>query len=171
MDRCVQEFSRNQVNCDRTQQTQQGQGVQDLETAHVVSRLAGSSITEGKGDLYQIRATHTETHPNQRDRVKISTRSTLIPTTVKFGIDSSPPGRVQYALPTFTQGKEGKAHGIGVLPPLVGRLAASGELGSPHKMSASRSTTTCQEKYSDALHPRRLWQQLLRSSSESIKET
>ena len=146
MDRCVQEFSRNQVNCDRTQQTQQGQGVQDLETAHVVSRLAGSSITEGKGDLYQIRATHTETHPNQRDRVKISTRSTLIPTTVKFGIDSSPPGRVQPALLTSTQGEEGKAHGIGAPPPLVGRMGATGELVSPHKISELHSTTIVRRK-------------------------
>ena len=46
----------------------------------------------------------------------ISTRSTPVPTTVKFGIDSSPPGSVQPSLPTGTQGEEGKAHGIGVSP-------------------------------------------------------
>ena len=61
--RCAREFSRHQVNCDRTQQTQQGQGVQDLETAQLVTRLAGSSITVRQGDLYQISATNTETHP------------------------------------------------------------------------------------------------------------
>ena len=33
---------------------------------------------------------------------------------IKFGIDSSPPRRVQPALPTSTQGEEGKQHGVGV---------------------------------------------------------
>ena len=55
--------TRHQVDCDRTRQTQQGKGVQDHETAQVARRLAGSSITVRQGDLYQIRATHTETHP------------------------------------------------------------------------------------------------------------
>ena len=48
---------------------------------------------------------------------------------------------MQLALPTGTQGEEGiHLHGIGVLPPLVGRLGASGELESPHKISDRHST-------------------------------
>ena len=100
----------------------------------MVRRLAGSSVTVGQSDLYYIRATHTETHPKPA-------QSTPVPTAVKFGIDSSPPGRVQPALPTGTQGQEDKPHGIGLPPPLAGRLGVSGELGSSHKMSESHSTT------------------------------
>ena len=77
--------------------------------------------------------------------MKISTpRSNIDPiaATVKFSIDTSPPGRVQPAPPTGTQGEEGyKKHGIGVPPPLVGRPGASGELGSTPQKSDHHSTT------------------------------
>ena len=136
---CVQELSRHQVNCDRTQQTQQGQGVQDRETAQVVRRLAESSITVRQGDLYQVRSTHTETHrrkPTQscEDFHAIDTN----PNHGQVQHRSSPPGRLQ---PALTTGTQGEVHGIGIPPPLVGRLGASGELGSPHKMSKSHSIT------------------------------
>ena len=49
---------------------------------------------------------------------------------------------MQPALPTGTQGEEGiTRHGNGVPPPIVGRLGASGELGSSHKLSDRHSTT------------------------------
>ena len=61
---------------------------------------------------------------------------------VKFSFETSPPDRVQPALPTGTQGEEGyQEHGIGVPPPLVGRPGASGELGSTHNLSDRHSTT------------------------------
>ena len=78
---------------------------------------------------------------NQSDRVKVSTRSTPISTTVKFGIDSSQSGRLHPVLPTGTQDDEDKEHGVGVPTSLVGCLGTCGELGSPHKMSESCSTT------------------------------
>ena len=66
--------------------------------------------------------------------MKLSTpRSNLDPiaTTVKFTIDTSPPGRVQPTLPTDTQGEEGyQEHGIVVPPPLVGLPGVSEELVS-----------------------------------------
>ena len=65
-----------------------------------------------------------------------------IPTTVKFGINSSPPGRLKPALPTGTQGEEGIQHGIGVPPQLVDRPSTSGESRLSQKMSDYHSTTT-----------------------------
>ena len=69
--------------------------------------------------------------PKHLDHANNSTRSTPILTTVKFGINSSPPRRVQLSLPMGTQGGEGThPHGIGVLPPLFSCMGASGESGS-----------------------------------------
>ena len=77
--------------------------------------------------------------------MKLSTpRSNLDPiaTTVKFTIDTSPPGRVQPTLPTGTQGEEGyQEHGIVVPPPLVGLPGFSEELVSTPQKSDHHSTT------------------------------
>ena len=65
----------------------------------------------------------------------------LILTTVKIGIDSSPPGRVQPAPPTGTQGERNVQHGIGVPSPFVGRPESSGELVSTPQKSDHPYTT------------------------------
>ena len=123
------------------QKTQQGRGVQDRETAQVVRRHSGSSITVRQGDLDKIRATHIETHPKPTRSCEDFHAIDTNPTTVKFGIASSLSGRVQPVLSTGTQDEEGKAHGVGVPHSLVGRPSTSGESRSPQKMSDHRSTT------------------------------
>ena len=116
--------------------------IQDRETAQVVRRLANQVHILAQGDQGRSRRLWESANQEHAIGGGISTRSTPILKTVKFSNKSSPPGRVQPALPTGTQGEEEKrAHGIGVPPPLVGRLGASGESGSPHKMSDRHSTT------------------------------
>ena len=129
---------KQQANCDRTQQERKGD--QDRETAQVVRRSSRSRSTFGKGFLNEIWVSHTEYPQVTSDQVRISTRSPPSPTTVKLGIDMSPPRRVQPALPTGTQGEEGIKDGNGVPPPIVGRLGTSGKAGSHQKFCEPRST-------------------------------
>ena len=108
--------------------------VQDRDTAQVVRSSKVSSIYILDNAIpREIRASKIEAPKEDCDRVRISTRLPPIPNSVKFSIDTSPPRRVQSALPTGTQGEEGNKHVNGVFPPIVGRLSASGELGSHQK--------------------------------------
>ena len=69
-----------------------------------------------------------------RGRVKVYTRHNLS-NPVKIGFDSSPPGRVQTALTTGTQGWKSLMNGIGEPSPLVGSPGANGELASTPQKS------------------------------------
>ena len=118
------------VSCNQTQGTLRAQvqdretaqqvQVQDRETAQVVIRLATQvpqfwhkSIKVDQGDSRRAPTKNTrsgdEFPPDRCQYLR----------TVKFIIDSSPPRRLQHALPTGTQGEErtSSVHEIGVPPP------------------------------------------------------
>ena len=113
-------------NCDRTHQTSKGQGCKIARRLKCSEGLRIKYLhwtrrsRRDQGDSYQAsyKYTHCRVHA-----------TAPIPTTVKFGIDSSPPGRLQPVPSRGTQGERSIQHGIGVPPPLVGRPGASGEFG------------------------------------------
>ena len=127
-----QGLSNNNSNCNWTQQTSK------LEGCKISRRL---KCSEGSRINYRFwtrlsrrdQVKHIEHLTNTSAVVWRFPRDSPIPTTVKLGIDSGPPGIVQPALPTDTQGEQKLQHGIGVPLPLDGRLVSSGDLGSTPK--------------------------------------
>ena len=135
------DLSRQQVNCYRTQLHRKSKGY------NLTIRLKWSKDScikqphSEQGDLVEIRVTNINTHKYTVTAWRFPPGYKPIPNTVTSSFDTSPPARVHRDLMTSSQGEESNTHGIRATHPFVGRLVASGELGSSHIMSERHSTT------------------------------